>query len=101
MAHWPNPVLETAWIESRWEPHSRVCRMDDLNSMSREFPALGLILLFPAIGVVFNVFFGRRAGRVATNFVAPALIFLAFGASLAAFAVLLTMPRGAALTLFL
>ena len=49
--------------------------------MTREFPALGLILLFPLIGVIFNIFFGRRAGRAAVNFVAPALIFLAFGVS--------------------
>src|SRR5712691_2911194 len=69
--------------------------------MTREFPALGLILLFPLIGVVFNIFCGRRAGRVAVNIVAPALIFLAFGVSLIAFAVLLTMPRGAALALTL
>jgi NADH-quinone oxidoreductase subunit L len=69
--------------------------------MSLDFPALGLILLFPLIGVVFNAFFGRRAGRAAVNFVAPALIFLAFGVSLWAFAVLLTLPRGAALTLML
>jgi NADH-quinone oxidoreductase subunit L len=69
--------------------------------MTREFPALGLILLFPLIGVVFNIFFGRRAGRAAVNFVAPAVIFLAFAVSLAAFGILLTMPRGAALTLFL
>ena len=69
--------------------------------MTREFPALGLILLFPLIGVVFNLFFGRRAGRAAVNFVAPFLIFLAFGVSLWAFVLLLTMPRGAALTLML
>ena len=47
--------------------------------MTREFPALGLILLFPLIGVIFNIFFGRRAGRTAVKFVEPALIFLAFG----------------------
>jgi NADH-quinone oxidoreductase subunit L len=69
--------------------------------MTREFPALGLILLFPLIGVVFNVFFGRRVGRKAVNLVSPALIFLAFGVSLAAFGLILKMPRGAALTLFL
>jgi NADH-quinone oxidoreductase subunit L len=69
--------------------------------MMRQFPALGLILLFPLIGVVFNIFFGRRAGRTAVNFVAPFLIFLAFGVSLWAFVLLLRMPRGAALTLTL
>ncbi|HKV54968.1 MAG TPA: NADH-quinone oxidoreductase subunit L [Candidatus Binataceae bacterium] len=65
--------------------------------MTREFPALGLILLFPLLGVIFNVFFGRRAGRTLVNWISPLAIFLAFGVSLAAFAVLLTMPRGAAL----
>ena len=69
--------------------------------MMRQFPGLGLILLFPLIGVVFNLFFGRRAGRAAVNFVAPFLIFLAFGVSLWAFLLLLTMPRGAALALTL
>lgn len=69
--------------------------------MTRQFPALGLILLFPLIGVIFNLFFGRRAGRAAVNFVAPFLIFLAFSVSLLAFVILLTMPRGAALTLTL
>ena len=31
--------------------------------MTVEFPALALILLFPALGVVFNLFFGARWGR--------------------------------------
>ena len=69
--------------------------------MTREFRGLGLILLFPLLGVVLNIFFGRRAGRAAVNLVGPGLIFLAFGVSLWAFALLLTMPRGAALTLTL
>jgi NADH-quinone oxidoreductase subunit L len=69
--------------------------------MIRQSPALGLILLFPLIGVLFNIFLGRRAGRAVVNVVAPGLIFLAFGASLWAFALLLTMPRGAALVLTL
>jgi NADH-quinone oxidoreductase subunit L len=69
--------------------------------MTRYFPPLGLILLFPLIGVVFNIFFGRRAGRAAVNFVAPALIFLAFGVSLWAFVLLLAMPAGSALVLTL
>jgi NADH-quinone oxidoreductase subunit L len=66
--------------------------------MTRQFPALALILLFPLIGVAFNIFFGRRAGRAVVNFVAPALIFVSFGISLWAFALLLTMARGSALT---
>jgi NADH-quinone oxidoreductase subunit L len=65
--------------------------------MTQDFPALGLVLLFPALGVVFNLFCGRRAGRTAVNFVAPAVIFVSFAISLWAFAMLLTMPRGAAL----
>ncbi|HJU12691.1 MAG TPA: NADH-quinone oxidoreductase subunit L, partial [Candidatus Binataceae bacterium] len=69
--------------------------------MVRQFPALGLILFFPLIGVVFNVFFGRRAGRAVVNFVAPGVIFLAFAVSLSAFGLLLTMPRGAAFSLIL
>jgi len=69
--------------------------------MLREFPALGLILLFPLIGVVFNIFLGRRAGRTVVNTVAPGLIFLAFGVSLWAFVSILLMPPGAALTLTL
>jgi NADH-quinone oxidoreductase subunit L len=65
--------------------------------MTAEFPALGLILLFPAVGVVFNVFFGRRAGRDWVNAVGTGVIFLAFVTALLAFVRLLTMPRGAAL----
>jgi len=67
----------------------------------REFPLLGLILLFPLLGVIFNVFFGQRAGRAVVNWVAPGVIFLSFGVALAAFVVLLTMPRGASLGLLL
>ncbi len=65
--------------------------------MTHDFPALGLILLFPLLGVIFNIFFGQRCGRRVVNFIAPAAIFLAFAAALAAFATLLGMPRGAAL----
>jgi NADH-quinone oxidoreductase subunit L len=69
--------------------------------MTAEFPALGLILLFPAIGVVFNIFLGRRAGRELVNAVGTGVIFLAFAVALWAFARLLTMPRGAALAVTL
>jgi NADH-quinone oxidoreductase subunit L len=69
--------------------------------MSENFAALGLILLFPAIGVAFNLFLGRRSGRKTVDFIAPAVIFLAFAFSLWGFARLLTMPRGSALTLML
>jgi len=66
--------------------------------MNQDFPALGLILLFPALGVVFNLFCGQRAGRAAVNVAAPGAIFMAFAAALWAFAQLITMPAGAALT---
>ncbi|MGH7879944.1 MAG: NADH-quinone oxidoreductase subunit L, partial [Candidatus Binataceae bacterium] len=66
--------------------------------MTRDFAPLGLILLFPALGVLWNLFFGRRAGRTTVNFVASAMIVLAFIVSLWAFALLLTQPAGAALT---
>ncbi len=65
--------------------------------MTAESPALGLILLFPAIGVVFNIFFGQRAGRHWVNAVGTGVIFLAFVSGLWAFVRLLAMPRGAAL----
>jgi NADH-quinone oxidoreductase subunit L len=69
--------------------------------MTENFPALGLILLFPALGVVFHVFCGRRAGRAAVNFVGPAVVSASFGVALWAFAKLLTMPPGAALAVTL
>jgi NADH-quinone oxidoreductase subunit L len=65
--------------------------------MTASFPALGLILLLPALGVLFNLFLGRRYGRAAVNFVGPAVIFGAFAIGCWAFATLLMMPRGSAL----
>ncbi len=65
--------------------------------MTAQFPALALILLFPALGFVFNVFCGRRAGRAAVNLVGPGVIFLAFAITLWGFTRLLAMPSGAAL----
>ncbi|HVN91749.1 MAG TPA: NADH-quinone oxidoreductase subunit L [Candidatus Binataceae bacterium] len=69
--------------------------------MTQEFPALGAILLFPALGVLYNLFLGRSASRSAVNFMAPAAIGVAFLASLYAFATLWSMPAGSALTLTL
>ena len=65
--------------------------------MTAQFPALALIPLFPALGFVFNVFFGRRAGRQAVNLAGPGVIFLAFAVTLWGFTRLLAMPSGAAL----
>src|SRR5271156_3728539 len=65
--------------------------------MTVEFPALVLILLFPAIGVVFNLFFGARWGRAAVNVVGPGVMFLAFGVATWAFWTLLGIPVGGAL----
>jgi len=69
--------------------------------MTREFPALGAILLSPALGVIYNLFFGRRATRGAVNWFAPGTIILAFAFSLWAFATLCTLPAGSALTFHL
>jgi NADH-quinone oxidoreductase subunit L len=65
--------------------------------MTVEFPALALILLFPAIGVVFNLFLGDRWGRGAVNVVGPGVMFAAFGVATWAFLKLLAMPAGGAL----
>src|SRR5579863_6888548 len=65
--------------------------------MIQDFPALGLILLFPALGVVFNLFWGRRAGRSAVNFVACGVMFLAFAVTLWGTVALMGMPPGASL----
>src|ERR1700739_255959 len=65
--------------------------------MTAQFSALALILLLPALGFVFNVFYGNRAGRGAVNLVGPGVMFLAFAVALWGFARLLAMPAGAAL----
>jgi NADH-quinone oxidoreductase subunit L len=67
--------------------------------MTIGFPALALILLFPAFGVVFNLFFGNRLGRGAVNLVGPGVMFVAFGVATWAFLKLLAMPPGSALAM--
>ncbi len=69
--------------------------------MTVEFPALALILLFPAFGVVFNLFLGPRYGRGAVNVVGPGVMFAAFGVATWAFLTLLRMPPGSALSVHL
>ncbi|HTW87280.1 MAG TPA: NADH-quinone oxidoreductase subunit L [Candidatus Binataceae bacterium] len=69
--------------------------------MTVSFPALGLILLIPALGMLFNLFFGRHFGRAAVNFVGPAAIFATFAIGCWAFVTLLTMPPGSALAVTL
>ena len=69
--------------------------------MTVEFPALALILLFPALGVVFNLFLGPRYGRGAVNVVGPGVMFVAFGVATWAFLTLLAMPPGGALAVHL
>src|SRR6202158_349491 len=65
--------------------------------MIQDFPALGLILLFPARGVLFNLFWGQRAGRGAVNFVGCGVIFLAFAVTLWGAVALFGLPPGASL----
>ena len=66
--------------------------------MTAQFPALGLILLFPLLGFLFNLFWGDRMGRGAVNVVGPGVIFAAFVVALIAFAKLHGMPSGGSLT---
>src|SRR5271168_2605845 len=65
--------------------------------MTVQFPALALILLFPLIGVVFNMFFGSRSGRGAVNLVGPGVMFAAFAVATWAFLTLLKLPPGGSL----
>ncbi len=65
--------------------------------MNVEFAALTLILVFPALGVLFNLFLGPRLGRGAVNLVGPGVMFLAFVVATWAFITILSMPAGSAL----
>jgi len=67
--------------------------------MTAEFPALGLILLFPALGVVFNLFLGRRAGRAAVYTVGVLAIAIPFALAVWGAVEILAGPPGKALQL--
>jgi NADH-quinone oxidoreductase subunit L len=69
--------------------------------MTAHFPALGFILLFPALGFLFNVFLGNRWGRSAVNVIGPGVIFAAFAVAAGAFIRLSSMPAGTVLTVTL
>jgi NADH-quinone oxidoreductase subunit L len=66
--------------------------------MSVEFPALGFILLFPALGVVYHIFFGYRWGRRVDNLIGPGVILVSFAIACWAFYTLARLPPGSALT---
>jgi NADH-quinone oxidoreductase subunit L len=66
--------------------------------MTANFPLLGLILLFPLLGFLFNLFYGAKWGRGSVNIVGPGVIFAAFAIALASFIRLLTMPAGSVLS---
>jgi NADH-quinone oxidoreductase subunit L len=55
---------------------------------------LRYIVLFPLLGVLFNIFLGQRWGRKWVNLVAPGVVLLSFLFSFAAF---LCLPEGGAL----
>jgi NADH-quinone oxidoreductase subunit L len=69
--------------------------------MIENFLPLALIPMFPALGTLFNLFLGQRAGRRTVNLIAPAALFLSFAIALWAFARIVTMPPGSALTVTL
>src|SRR5580704_8374233 len=66
--------------------------------MEAQYPALGFILLYPALGFLFNLFYGARWGRRSVNVVGPGAIFVAFAIAVMAFVKLLSMPSGSVLT---
>jgi NADH-quinone oxidoreductase subunit L len=66
--------------------------------MTAHFPALGFILLFPALGFLFNLLRGDRWGHRAVNIVGPGVIFGAFAVAIWALARLLVLPDGSLLT---
>jgi NADH-quinone oxidoreductase subunit L len=66
-------------------------------AMVAQVSYLWLIPAFPLVGVLFNLFLGRRAGKGAVSFVAPAVVGAAFAVSCAAFLQLLDLPAGSAL----
>ncbi|MGH7964596.1 MAG: NADH-quinone oxidoreductase subunit L, partial [Candidatus Binatia bacterium] len=55
---------------------------------------LRFIILFPILGVLFNIFVAPRLGRKAVNLVAPGVVLLSFLFSFAAF---IQLPPGGAL----
>src|SRR5882724_786975 len=59
---------------------------------------LWLIPALPALGVLFNAFVGRRAGEGAVSVIGPGVVGTAFIGACVAFAQLLNLPHGAALT---
>ena len=64
--------------------------------MTAQFHALGLILLFPLLGFLFNLFWGDRMGRGAVNVVGPGVIFAAFVVAVTGFVKLHGYARRAA-----
>ena len=69
--------------------------------MTAHFHALGLILLFPLLGFLFNLFWGDKMGRRAVNVVGPGVIFAAFVVAVTGFIKLHGMPAGSVLTVTL
>jgi NADH-quinone oxidoreductase subunit L len=59
---------------------------------------LWLIPALPLVGVLFNLFLGKRAGKGAVSIVAPAVVGAAFAVAAWAFLQLLSLPAGSALT---
>jgi NADH-quinone oxidoreductase subunit L len=69
--------------------------------MTTSFPILGLMLLFPLSGFLFNLFLGAKWGRGSVNLVGPGVIFSAFAIALISFLKLCTMPVGSVLNVTL
>jgi NADH-quinone oxidoreductase subunit L len=59
---------------------------------------LWFIPAVPALGVLFNAFFGRRAGKGAVSVIGPGVVGVAFIGACVAFTQLLGLPHGGAFT---
>ncbi|MFZ0887562.1 MAG: NADH-quinone oxidoreductase subunit L [Candidatus Binataceae bacterium] len=69
--------------------------------MTAHYPALGLIILLPALGSAFNILLGQRAGRAAVTWVGTGVVLAAFAVALIACLKLLAMEAGGALAVTL
>lgn len=60
--------------------------------METKFP-IWLMIVFPLVGFLVNIFFGRRIGHKMVSFLSPLVVFLSFCVSIVGFLKLLGLPE--------